>query len=101
MYGSAEERMSNKLAPIIYKGSKYAKRNVIGDTAILKHFKYETIKNFYHKWYRPDFQALIIVGDFDENIVEAKIKKLFSSIPKAVDPVAKGTLQAQQSGLLG
>jgi zinc protease len=89
MYGSAEERMSNKLAPIIYKGSKYAKRNVIGDTAILKHFKYETIKNFYHKWYRPDFQALIIVGDFDENIVEAKIKKLFSSIPKAVDPVAK------------
>lgn len=89
MYGSAEERMSNKLAPIIYKGSKYAKRNVIGDTAVLKHFKYETIKNFYHKWYRPDLQALIIVGDFDENLVEAKIKQLFSSIPKAENPAAK------------
>ena len=89
MYGSAEERMSNKLAPIIYKGSKYAKRNVIGDTAVLKHFKYETIKNFYHKWYRPDLQALIIVGDFDENVVEAKIKKLFSVIPKIENPTAK------------
>jgi zinc protease len=89
MYGSAEERMSNKLAPIIYKGSKYAKRNVIGDTAILKHFKYETIKNFYHKWYRPDLQALIIIGDFDENMVEAKIKKLFSVIPKVENPAAK------------
>jgi zinc protease len=89
MYGSAEERMSNKLAPIIYKGSKYAKRDVIGDTAILKHFKYETIKNFYHKWYRPDLQALIIVGDFDENVVEAKIKKLFSVIPKVGNPAAK------------
>ncbi len=89
MYGSAEERMSNKLAPIIYKGSKYAKRNVIGDTAVLKHFKYETIKNFYHKWYRPYLQALIIVGDFDENMVEAKIKKLFSGIPKSENPPAK------------
>ena len=89
MYGSAEERMTNKLAPIIYQGSKYAKRNVIGDTAVLKHFKHETLRNFYHKWYRPDLQALIIVGDFDVNTVEAKIKKLFSVIPKAENPVAK------------
>jgi len=89
MYGSAEERMSNKLAPVIYKGSKYAKRDVIGDTAILKHFKYETIKNFYHKWYRPDLQALIIIGDFDENMVETKIRKLFSVIPKAENPAAR------------
>jgi zinc protease len=89
MYGSADERMNNKLAPIIYKGSKYATRNVIGDTAVLKHFKYETIKNFYHKWYRPDLQALIIIGDFDVNAVEGKIKKLFTIIPKIENPVPK------------
>jgi len=83
MYGSADERMSNKLAPIIYQGSKYAKRNVIGDTAVLKHFDYETIKNFYHKWYRPELQAIIVVGDFDENAVEAKIRQLFGLIRKA------------------
>ncbi|MCX6281662.1 MAG: insulinase family protein [Bacteroidetes bacterium] len=81
MYGSASERMSNKLAPVIYKGSKYADRNVIGDTAVIKHFKYQTIKDFYHTWYRPDLQAIIIVGDFDVNRVEAKIKEIFSEIP--------------------
>ncbi|MCX6246796.1 MAG: insulinase family protein [Bacteroidetes bacterium] len=89
MYGTAEERMSNKLAPVIYKDSKYALRNVIGDTAVLKHFKYQTIKNFYHKWYRPDLQALIIVGDFDAGAVETKIKNLFIAVPKAEGPLPK------------
>jgi zinc protease len=89
MYGSAEERMSNKLAPIIYKGSKYAKRDVIGDTAVINHFKYETIKNFYHKWYRPDLQAIIIIGDIDVNKVEDKIKQVFGVIPKVENPAPK------------
>lgn len=89
MYGTASERMSNKLAPIIYQGSKYAKRNVIGDTAVLKHFKYQTIKDFYNTWYRPDLQAIIVVGDFDVNAVEAKIRAMFSSIPKQQNPKAK------------
>jgi zinc protease len=89
MYGSADERMTNKLAPVIYKGSKYAIRNVIGDTAVINHFKYETINRFYHKWYRPDLQALIIIGDFDPNVVEAKIQKLFSIIPPSENPTPK------------
>jgi len=89
MYGTASERMSNKLAPVIYKGSKYANRNVIGDTAVLKHFKYQTIKDFYNTWYRPDLQAIILVGDFDVNAVEAKIKTMFSAIPKVANPKPK------------
>jgi zinc protease len=89
MYGTANERMRNQLAPVIYKGSKYAIRNVIGDTAVIRHFKYETIKDFYHKWYRPDLQAIIVVGDFDVNAVEAKIKQLFSSIPRVQNPSKK------------
>jgi zinc protease len=87
MYGSADERMNIKLAPVIYKDSKYAKRNVIGDTAVINNFKHETIKNFYHKWYRPDLQAVVVVGDFDVNTVESKIKNLFNDIP----PVANAT----------
>ncbi|MCX6249595.1 MAG: insulinase family protein [Bacteroidetes bacterium] len=90
MYGTADERMQNKLAPVIYKGSKYAKRDVIGDTAVINHFKYQTIKNFYKKWYRPDLQAIIVVGDFDVNVIESKIRKLFSSIPKSQNPAPKG-----------
>ena len=89
MYGSAAERMRNELAPVIYSGSKYAKRDVIGDTAVIRHFKYETIKDFYHKWYRSDLQAIIVVGDFDAGAVEAKIKQFFSSIPKVQNPAPK------------
>jgi len=89
MYGSASERMSNELAPIVYKGSKYANRNVIGDTAVLKHFRYQTIRNFYKKWYRPDLQAVVVIGDFDENLMEAKIKKLFGAIPAVANPTPK------------
>ena len=89
MYGTASERMSNKLAPVIYKGSKYAIRNVIGDTAVIKHFKYQTIKDFYNTWYRTDLQAIIIVGDFDVNALETKIKAMFSEIPKVNNPKLK------------
>jgi zinc protease len=89
MYGSAGERMNNVLAPVIYKNSKYALRNVIGDTAVINHFAYETIRDFYHKWYRPDLQAVIIVGDFDAAQMEEKVKKLFSSIPAVANPAAK------------
>jgi zinc protease len=89
MYGSAGERMGNELAPVIYKGSKYALRNVIGDTAVINHFKYETIKNFYKKWYRPDLQAIVVVGDFDETMMEARIKKVFGEIPKVQNPTPK------------
>ena len=89
MYGSADERMDNKLAPVLYKNSKYAKRDVIGDTAVISHFQRETLTNFYKKWYRPDMQAIVIVGDFDEAVMEARIKKLFNTIPKAQNPTAK------------
>lgn len=89
MYGSANERMNIKLAPIIYKDSKYANRNVIGDTTVINNFKPETLRTFYKNWYRPDLQALIFVGDFDVNVVEAKIKRFFSEIPPAVNPVPK------------
>ncbi len=89
MYGTASERMNNKLAPVIYQGSKYAKRDVIGDTAVIEHFKYQTIKDFYNTWYRTGLQAIILVGDFDINAVEAKVKEIFGVIPKVPNPKAK------------
>jgi zinc protease len=65
----------------LYQGSKYAQRDVIGKLDIIDNFEYETIRRFYRDWYRPDLQALIIVGDFDPQMMEAKIQKLFSAIP--------------------
>jgi zinc protease len=88
-YGSADERMYIKIAPIIYKDSKYAKRNVIGDTAVINHFTPETIRNFYHRWYRPDLQAIVVIGNFDASVMEEKVKKLFNTIPAVTNPEPK------------
>lgn len=64
-----------------YPGSQYAKRDVIGDTAVINNFSYQAIRDYYQKWYRPDLQAIAIVGDVDVDKVEAKIKTLFADIP--------------------
>jgi zinc protease len=77
----AQSRIRDQLFPVVLKGSKYAERLPIGKDEILKNFKYETLEAFYNKWYRPDLQAVIAVGDFDVDQVEGFIKKYFGSIP--------------------
>ena len=79
---TASWRMMNKMFPVIFEGSKYATRDIIGDTLVLKTFPPDTIRAFYHDWYRTDLQAIAIVGDIDVNAVESKIKEIFSSIPR-------------------
>ncbi len=78
----AERRMWKELNRLKYEGSQYAKRDVIGDTAVIKHFKYQTLRDYYQKWYRPDQQAILVVGDIDVDKVEAKIKALFADVPR-------------------
>ena len=82
-------RMNNRQIELIYKGSKQAERDVIGTLEVINGFKREEILDFYHKWYRPDLQAIIIVGDFDADWMEARVKKLFSDIPPRVNPEPK------------
>jgi len=77
-----ERRMLKESGKLKYPGSQYAKRDVIGDTAIINNFAHQTIRDYYKKWYRPDLQAILIVGDVDVDKVEAKIKALFADIPK-------------------
>lgn len=77
----ANIRTMNKIFPILFKGSKYADRMPIGKMEVVENFKYQEIKDYYKKWYRPDLQGIIIVGDIDADAVEAKVKKLFSTIP--------------------
>lgn len=76
----ANQRMQEKTYPIIYHGSRYAERIPIGTDEVLNSFKPETIKKFYHDWYRPDLQALIAVGDFDPDVIEARIKEKFADL---------------------
>lgn len=81
--GAGAERRMWKASNILkYPGSQYSKRDIIGDTAIINHFSHQTIRDYYQKWYRPDLQAILIVGDVDVDQVEAKIKTIFADITK-------------------
>ena len=70
----------------IYQGSKYAKRDVIGDLDVIDNFDHKVIRDFYHDWYRTDLQAIIVVGDIDAEKFETKIKEMFAHIPAVKNP---------------
>ena len=78
---SATERMRNRQMENLFPGSKYAKRDVIGDMNVVDNFPYQVLRDYYHKWYRPDNQAIVVVGDIDVDYTEAKIREMFSGIP--------------------
>jgi len=81
----ASDRMRNKYYPIILNNSRYASRLPIGTEAVLRDFKPETLKRFYRDWYRPDLQALIVVGDIDVNQMEKIIKTKFADLKNPVN----------------
>lgn len=82
----ADARMEDKQSPIVYKGSKYAVRNVIGDKEVILKANREAFQRFYNDWYRPDLMEFVVIGDFDVEKVEKWIVKYFSGIPKPVNP---------------
>jgi zinc protease len=83
---NASFRMRGQYFPVLFKGSKWAERDVIGDLDIINNFKYKTIRDFYHDWYRTDLQAISIIGDIDVDLIEAKVKEMFSKIPAIKNP---------------
>ncbi len=87
--GMAVQRMQEDVLPIIYQGTKYEDCMPIGSMDIVDHFPYQDLRDYYQKWYRPDLQAIVIVGDFDVNKMEKKIKKVFSSIPMPKKPAER------------
>lgn len=65
----------------LLKGSKYAERMPIGIMSVVNNFTHDELRDYYQRWYRPDLQAVIVVGAIDVDKMEAKIKTLFSTIP--------------------
>ncbi|MEP1490367.1 MAG: insulinase family protein [Algibacter sp.] len=74
-------RILQKTIGTMFGNSIYSKRLPIGLMDIVQNFKYKALRDFYHNWYRTDLQAIAIVGDFDINEMETKIKAKFSAIP--------------------
>ena len=81
----AEARLRDKYFPVLLKGSKYAKRLPIGTKANIDTAHYTMLTSFYKDWYRPDLQAVIVVGDVDITETEKMIKEHFENIPAAVN----------------
>jgi len=79
--GMAMQRLSEQAMPVIYAGTKYSDCMPIGNIDIVRTFPYNDLRDYYSKWYRPDLQAIIVVGDINEDKIEEKIKKLFAKIP--------------------
>ncbi|MCQ2181931.1 MAG: insulinase family protein [Bacteroidales bacterium] len=90
---TAQWRMNIASKPYLYADTKYATTSLIGSEENLKNFKPESLTNFYHTWYRPDMQALIVVGDVNVDEVEAKILEAWSDIPAAENPKAKDVIK--------
>lgn len=93
---NAQFRLRNQWFPVVFEGSKYAVRDVIGDTTVIRYHKPETLRAFYHDWYRTDLQAIAIVGDVDVDAVEASVKSLFSKIKAVENPKPRPKYELQQ-----
>lgn len=82
----ADDRMMKKWLPEYLNGSLYADRLPIGDDELLKTFKYDVIKRFHKDWYRPNLQAVMVVGDIEPAEAERLIKEKFSGFKNPANP---------------
>lgn len=101
----AGERMGKKYFPELFNGSQYASRLPIGKDSILQNFKAESLINFYKTWYRPDLEAVVVVGDIDPAFAEQKIIKHFSHFKNPASPTARPSIipfsaRKQNTGLV-
>lgn len=87
------QRMRDKYLPILFKDSKYGERLPIGNKEIIENASYETLRKFYHDWYRPDLMALVVVGDIDPDVAEKKIKEHFAGIAPLTNPRPRSEFQ--------
>lgn len=82
----AQQRMQDQFLPMLFNNSRYSNRLPIGTEEVLKNFTPATLRQFYTDWYRPDLQALIVVGDIDVDAMEQTIKAKFSDLKKPAKP---------------
>lgn len=102
-YGGADWRLMEKMLPEILPGNKYSKRNIIGTEEVIMNFEPQVLRDFYKKWYRPDLQALIIVGDIEPEQILAKLKELFKNDSSAENPIPRPwiTVEDNKEPLVG
>jgi Predicted Zn-dependent peptidases len=85
----ANRRLLEKTLPQIFPNNRYGQRNVIGTEDIIMNFEPQVLRDYYHKWYRPDLQAVIVVGDIDIEAMEVKIQQIFSDLAMPANPAER------------
>jgi zinc protease len=94
----ATDRIKRQTLPVILNHSRYSNRLPIGTDEVLTTFKPEVIKRFHRDWYRPDLQALIIVGDIDVNQAEKLIKQKFADLKNPSNEKSRISYQVPLTG---
>ena len=77
-------RLVKVIVPAYLGNSLYARRLPIGDMDVIRKVQQSDFSRFYRRWYRPDLQAVIAVGDADP----ALLKKQLSDELGALDPLS-------------
>lgn len=85
----AQMRMLQKILPEVYPGNRYGERLPIGLMSVVDNFPHQVLRDYYEKWYRPDLQGIVVVGDIDVDDVEGKIKEIFGTIATPVNPAER------------
>ena len=86
MHADQTMRLYESTLPILLSGSRYPYRIPIGDMMVIRHLTRGQLLSFYHRWYCPNRQAVVIVGDFDPDLMEQMVRQTMGSIPKRDNP---------------
>ena len=78
----AQKRIDDKIVKTVFPRSPYANSIELEQINNFKGYTSKDLRNFYYNWFRPDLQAVLIVGDVDVNKVETQVKSIFQTIPK-------------------
>ncbi|MDE7389166.1 MAG: insulinase family protein, partial [Muribaculaceae bacterium] len=90
---SGTQRILEDMLPVIYPGSRYAYRMPIGTMEVVDNFPYQALRDYYEKWYRPDLQGIIVVGDVDAARTAAKIEEMFADIEMPADAAERISIE--------
>ena len=86
----AQMRIYDKILPEIYPNSPYGvPMPIIGTEEVVAHFDHQFLRDYYNKWYRPDLQGIIVIGDIDVDQIENRLKEMFADIPAPVNPAER------------
>ena len=77
---TASQRLMEAVSEKMYPGNPYGVRFPIGTLEVIDNFPYSALREYYEKWYRPDQQAIVVVGDINVDEVEGKIKNIFADL---------------------